>query len=399
MRVLIVHNRYQQKGGEDAVALSEQNLLAAHGVEVAILGVDNDAIVGLSAKMAAAVSVFYSSRGVKLLTDSIESFRPDLVHVHNWFPTLSPAIFWTCRRRRLPVVQTLHNYRLLCAGGSLFRDGHVCEDCMGTALRLPGIQHGCYRGSHVGTAAATAGMLAHWRIGTWRTAVSRFIALSEFSRSKLVEGGLPPEKVVIKPNFLDEDPGFRPGGDAGQPAYLAFVGRLTEDKGVGRLLHCWANNPDLPLLRILGAGPLENQVRQAAASLHNLEWLGMKPPREVLDWMGGASALLCPSLWYEGMPRVVIESLAVGTPVLASRLGTYPEMIVDGKFGALFDTTHPEALTECVRRMTAGPTLAKMRSAAREEFLTRYTAEPNFKLLQSIYRDAMADFAVPPQFG
>lgn len=393
MKILIVHNRYQQKGGEDAVALSERNLLASNGQEVELLEVDNDAIVSLPGKIAASISVFYSRAGVRILEDALARFRPDVVHVHNWFPTLSPAIFWVCRRQRLPVVQTLHNYRLLCAGGSLFRDGHVCEDCIGTRLRSPGVMHGCYRGSRLGTGVATAGMLAHWRIGTWHKAVNRFIALSQFARNKLIQGGLPAEKVVIKPNLLDLDPGFRPGKVLGEPRYLAFVGRLTEDKGVGRLLDCWSRNPDLPLLRIIGTGPLEERVREAAGRFANLEWLGMKYPAEVVGIMGGASALLCPSLWYEGMPRVVIEALAVGTPVLASRLGTYPEMIVEGKFGELFDSSDPEALTECVRRLSAGNTLGEMRAAARNEFEARYTAAPNFQMLQKIYQDAMADFS------
>ena len=333
MKVLIVHNRYQQRGGEDAVVDAETRLLAANGIDVERLDADNDAIEGLVPKIQVSASQFgIPTTALSEFCGVISSFQPDVVHVHNWFPTLSPSIFNICRRANVPVVHTLHNYRLLCAGATMFRDGHVCEDCVGTTLRLPGIVHSCYRNSFAGTAVATAGMLTHWSIGTWRRSVDRFIALSQFARHKLIDGGLPSNKIVVKPNFIDPDPGI--GSGCGQ--YLLYAGRLTEEKGLRVLLECWMHGPDLPLLKIAGGGPLQDEVRQAAATLKNVEWLGCRSSEEVLDLMRNATALLCPSQWYEGMPRVVIESLAVGTPVIASCIGCYPEMIVDGDSGALF---------------------------------------------------------------
>ncbi len=388
MKVLIVHNRYQQRGGEDAVVLSERNLLSRHGMEVELLEENNDAITGLASKLAASADVFYSRRGVDRVRGALDRFQPDLVHVHNWFPTLSPAIFWTCCNRGVPVVQTLHNYRLLCVNSALFRDGHICEDCVGAPLRSSGIVHACYRGSRTGSAIATAGMLAHWKAGTWHRAVERFIALSTFARNKLIEGGLPAEKLVVKPNFLDEDPGFQP---VPEDDFL-FVGRLTEEKGISVLLDCWRRHPDLPMLRILGTGPLEAEVRAAAASLPHVTWMGSRNPSEVLHRMGRARALLCPSLWYEGMPRVVIESLAVGTPVIASRLGTYLEMIEDGKFGALFDPYDPHALPERLKQLLETGVLDKMRLAARQEFEARYTGPANFRMFEEIYADVISTF-------
>ena len=389
MRILLVHNRYQQKGGEDAVALSEKNLLARNGEEVELLEVDNDNIANFRGKLAASLSVFYSARGVDLLNDAIAKFMPDVVHVHNWFPTLSPGIFWACKKKKIPVVHTLHNYRLLCASPSLFRNGVVCEDCIGTTLRIPGVLHGCYRGSRTGTAIATAGMLAHWKAGTWRQAVDRFIALSNFAKMKLIEGGLPAAKIVVKPNFLDYDPGFRPGG----LGYFAFVGRLAEQKGISILLKCWRECPDLPLLRIVGSGPLEGSVRELSESLHNVEYLGPRNAEEVRQIMGGAEALLCPSLGYEGMPLVVIEAMAVGTPVIASRLGSYVEMIAHGKSGMLFDIDDPQALPACIRQVLRDQMLAGMREEARKGFESRYTGQANFKMLQKIYEDAIYEHA------
>jgi glycosyltransferase involved in cell wall biosynthesis len=208
MRVLIVHNRYQQQGGEDAVVSSEGNLLADHGIEVETLEENNDAITGFMGKIEASISVFTGSRSsndrVKAM---LGRFRPDVVHVHNWFPTVSPSIFWNCKRAGIPVVNTLHNYRLLCVNATLFRDGRVCEDCIGSTLRSPGVIHKCYRDSRAGSAVATAGMLVHWTAGTWHRSVDRFIALSGFAREKLIAGGLPEAKIVVKPNFVDPDPG------------------------------------------------------------------------------------------------------------------------------------------------------------------------------------------------
>lgn len=386
MKVLMVHNRYQQRGGEDSVVDAEVGLLAANGIEVKRLDADNDSIQGVFAKIQVSASQFGAPSAMQgKLTRALADFRPDIVHVHNWFPTVSAAIFRTCSQAKIPVVHTLHNYRLLCVNATLFRDGAVCEDCIGTTFRTPGIVHKCYRESGIGSAVATAGMLAHWAAGTWRNSVDRFIALSEFSKAKLVEGGLPAEKVVVKPNFVDPDPGVRPG-DGG---YFLYAGRLTEEKGLRVLLQCWRSGPDLPLLKIIGGGPLEQEIREAADAMANVEVLGTKSSNEVTELMGGAIALLCPSQWYEGMPRVVIESLAVGTPVVASKIGCYPEMIADNHSGILFPPGDANSLRTSLRELVAREAFRDMRPNARRRFETEYTGKKNFSLVLNIYRGVL----------
>ena len=398
MKVLMVHNRYQQRGGEDSVVDAEVRLLAANGVDVRRFDADNDAIHGLRAKIQVSASQLGSpspmqGRVSKLLAE----FRPDIVHVHNWFPTISASIFRVCQQAKIPVVHTLHNYRLLCVNATLFRDGRVCEDCVGTTFRTPGVIHKCYHESYLGSSIATAGMLTQWAVGTWRNSVDRFIALSNFSKQKLIEGGLPPEKILVKPNFVDPDPGRGPG-DGG---YFLFVGRLTEEKGLRTLLDCWRTGPDLPLLRIVGTGPLQEEVAKTAATLHNLECLGSRTGKEVIELMARASATLCPSLWYEGMPRVVIESFAVGTPVVASNIGCYPEMIDDNESGALFPTGDAIRLGDRIREMVARNSLVDMRPNARRRFEAEYTGARNLFLTLGIYRaaqfsgDMMASNPVP----
>lgn len=383
MKVLLVHNRYQQRGGEDSVVESEREILSAHGLEVELLQADNDNIHGTLSKIRASAEVGYSRRGVASIEAAIAMFKPDVVHVHNWFPTLSPAIFWACNRNRVPVVHTLHNYRLLCVKASLYRDGKPCEKCVGKTLRLPGIAYGCYRGSRAGSAAATAAMLFHWQIGTWQRAVDRFVALSWFAKMKLIQGGLPAVKIAIKPNALAIDPGMRGGGGG----YFAYIGRLTDEKGIATLLECWQRDPTLPKLLVAGTGPLEREVVAAAATRKNIQWVGSRPSDEVLEIMGKAAAVICPSVWYEGMPRVAIEAMAVGTPVIASRLGTYVEMIQDGRSGMLFEAGSPTALLACVRQAALGCT-STMRKAARIKFESEYSPEASFRHLLEIYQDA-----------
>jgi len=393
MKVLVVHNRYQQRGGEDAVVDAETRLLAANGVEVQRFDADNDAIQSVVTKIQVSFGQFGLPTAAQArFRRALSAFRPSVVHVHNWFPTLSPSLFNICYRENVPVVHTLHNYRLLCVNATLFRDGHVCEDCVGTTLRTPGVLHSCYRGSTAGSAVATGGMLTHWSLGTWNRSIDRFVALTEFARQKLIEGGLPSDKVIVKPNFVDPDPG--PG--EGRGGYFLFVGRLTEEKGIRVLLDCWKDGQDLPTLKIAGTGPLENEVRAAVGTMPNVEWLGARSSEEVLGLMADASALLCPSQWYEGMPRVVIESLAVGTPIIASSIGCYPEMIVDGETGALFHTGDAVALRSRLRDLLQGNSLTSMRTNARRCFQSNYTGDKNLSLLLNVYRSVLKSGKMVP---
>ena len=387
MKVLMIHNRYQQRGGEDSVVDAEVRLLSTNGVEVQRLDVDNDSIDGILAKIQTSANLFVASSAT---TDRVSAiltqFHPDVVHIHNWFPTLSPSVFAQLRRAGTPVVHTLHNYRLLCIKATLFRDGRVCEDCIGSSFRSSGVIHKCYRASRAGSAVATVSMLAQWASGTWHNSVARFIALSQFARKKMIQGGLPEDKIVVKPNFVDPDPGVQ----LERGRYFLFVGRLTEEKGLRTLLECWKHGSALPPLRIVGAGPLQEEVREAAAQLPHVEWLGEKSREEVVELMRGAKAVLCPSLWYEAMPRVVIEALAVGTPVVASSIGCYPEMIVDGESGVLFPTGNVDSLLTRLRELEQGDAFAEMRIKARRRFETDYSGDRNLSLTLNIYGDVIS---------
>nr|WP_237182009.1 glycosyltransferase [Rhodothermus bifroesti] len=314
----------------------------------------------------------------------IREKRPQVVHIHNTFPLASPAVIHAAKAEKLPVVMTLHNYRLLCVNALFFRQGRVCEDCLGH-LPWRGVVHGCYRDSRAAS-AVVAGMLTfHRLLGTWDM-VDRYIVLTEFSRQKFIRAGFPPEKLVVKPNFVHPDPGV----GAGKGGYALFVGRLSPEKGVGTLLKAWESLGGRVPLKIVGDGPLAQEVSLTTQRIQGVEWLGRKDLEEVYALMGDAAFLVFPSEWYEGFPRVIAEAFAKGLPILVTAVGSQGSIIDDGRTGLLFCPGDPEDLAAKVEWLLAHPRdLARMRQEARAEYEAKYTAERNYQMLMEIYQQAI----------
>lgn len=382
MRLLLVHNFYQRPGGEDVVFASEKALLANKGHEVFELTAHNDEIDRVS-RAQAALETIWSRPFQRTLEAKIAEVRPEIIHFHNTFMVISPAAYYTARSRGIPVVQTLHNYRLVCPAATFFRDGHVCEDCLGQLAPLPSIRYGCYRHDRKTTGMVAAMLTLHKVLRTWSNQVDRFVVLTEFARRKFVESGLPSDKLVVKPNFLMDDPGTgkRSGG------YALFVGRLSEEKGVGTLLESWRSVPDV-VLKVVGDGPLMPELRAKVQSegLTNVELLGQCPRAETLALMKEAYCLIFPSEWYEGMPMTIVEAFACGIPVIASSVGAMCELVAERETGMFFSAGDADSLAETVRRAWASPEeMARLGSNARREFLARYTAEHNYDQLSGIY--------------
>jgi glycosyltransferase involved in cell wall biosynthesis len=311
--------------------------------------------------------------------------RPQIAHFHNTFPLISPAGYYAAREENIPVVQTLHNFRLLCPNALLFRDGSVCEDCVPKTIPWPGIVHKCYRNSLATTGAVAAVLGAHRAMGTWRRAVDVYIALTDFARRKLVEGGLPADKIAIKPNFVDPDPGL----GSGSGGYGLFVGRLSAEKGIDTLIEAWRNLSGHVPLKIAGDGPMAGVVQAAAATVPAFQWLGRLPSESIFPLMGEAAFLVLPSQCYETFGRVIIEAYAKGTPVLCSKLGAMAELVDDGHTGLHFEPGDPVDLAEKVRRLLANPLeLMRMRRAARWKFTQKFNIEANYKALMAIYEQA-----------
>jgi glycosyltransferase involved in cell wall biosynthesis len=390
MRILVAHNYYQQPGGEDQIFATEADLLESRGHRVLRYTLHNDQIKTLG-RVALARATLWNDAAYRELRDLIRRERPDIAHFHNTFPLISPAAYYAARDADVPVVQSLHNYRLLCPDAFFYRQGRVCEDCLGRWIAWPGVAHACYRGSRQASAVVAAMLTVHRGRRTWADLVDVYIAaLTEFAREKFIQGGLPAEKIIVKPNFIYPDPG--PG--AGRGRYALFVGRLSPEKGLDTLLTAWERlEPRVPL-KIVGDGPLAGEIANVAQRCNEIEWMKAQPADRVLTLMKEAQVLLVPSVWYEGFPRVIVEAYAVGLPIIASDLGAMSSLIAHGRTGLHFRPGDPDDLAAQVAWVFAHPDeLAHMRREARAEFEAQYTSERNYQMLMEIYETAKAHAA------
>jgi glycosyltransferase involved in cell wall biosynthesis len=381
MKLLLAHNRYQEAGGEDRVFASEAALLKAQGHHVVLYDVHNDRATLMNPIILAGAAIWNRS-SYRELRSKIRRERIQVAHFHNTFPLISPAGYFAAKAEGVPVVQTLHNYRLICPNALCFRDGHVCEDCVGKTPPWPGVVHACYRGNRAATGVVATMLTAHRGLRTWTNMVDVYVALTEFQRRKFIEGGLPEDKVVVKPNSVNLDPGL----GEGKEGYHLFVGRLSTEKGVSTLVSAWERLGGQVPLKIAGDGPLAGTVAKAASRLSGVEWLRHQPADRVSELMKGARTLIFPSVLFEGFPLVVAEAYAVGLPVVASNLGSMSALIDHGRTGLHFRPGDPGDLAAQVRWTSEHPTeLASMRREARAEFEAKYTAARNYDRLIEIY--------------
>ena len=381
MRVLIVHNSYQYAGGEDSVVANELALLEAHGWATRLWTVSNDAIAGTWSKITAAVRSSYSRPGRDELAHVIAEFAPTVVHIHNFFPLLSPSIYDACRAADVAVVQTLHNYRTICPGGLLSRDGRPCYDCIGASPYQAAL-HGCYRGSRIGSLAVARMVDTHRRRGTWSHKVDRFIALSAFAKGKFIAAGFPADRIALKPNFAEN----RPVGGSAVRAGALYVGRLSAEKGIETLLRAW-DCLDVPL-RVIGDGPLRELVENATGP--SVVAFGWKTPAEVATEMAQAAFLVVPSAWPENFPMTIVEAFSQGLPVMASRIAALEEIIEDGATGVFFTPKDADDLATKVRWAQQHPEDMRIMGAnARRVYEERYSPAVNFRQLTNIYQAAI----------
>jgi glycosyltransferase involved in cell wall biosynthesis len=382
MKILLVHNRYQFAGGEDVVVQAERFMLENHSHEVALLEADNVENWGALKQISTGFNAVHSRAAKKRIAAELARFRPSIMHVHNFFPLFSPSIYYAAREAGVAVVQTLHNYRLLCPNALLYREGHPCEACLDKAIPLPAVFYACYRGSRAATASITSMIALHRAWGTWRVMVDAYIALTEFSREKFIQGGLPANRVFVKPNFVQP---ASPSGQ-GDGGFAVFIGRLAEEKGIRTLLGAWTKlNGKMPL-KIAGDGPLRTEVEAVAHRMKEVELLGHVTKDGVAKLLRRAHVLIIPSIWYEGFPVVVAEAFAAGVPIIASNLGSLGELVHHGRTGLHSRPGDAEDLAAQVEWLTTHEEeRQRMRRAARSEFELHYTADRNYELLLAIY--------------
>lgn len=396
MKILLLHNYYRSSApsGENTVFEAERELLQSRGVEVVEFTRHSNDLArrGALGTLKGALVAPWNPASVRAVARLVETERPDLVHAHNTFPLLSPAVFRAARGTPAATVLTLHNYRTFCAAGIPMRKGRPCTECLDEHSAVPALRYGCYRNSRAATVPMAVMIGLHRRLGTWRQDVDAFIALTEFQRDRLVAAGLPEEKVHIKPHFYADPPVPRPWAD--REDTVVFLGRLGEEKGLYPLLEAWRRwGPDAPRLDLIGEGPervgLERMLEGSPAR-ERVDFLGQVPFMEAQQRLARARLLVLPSLCFEGFPMAIREALALGVPVAASNLGSMPCLIDEGRNGVLFEPGDAADLLEKVRGLWEAPErMASMALAARADFDAKYTADANFTQLMAIYEKAI----------
>ena len=398
-KILQIHNRYLRPGGEDTVLAEEYALLRENGHAVEQLLVSNEAIGARGAAVAlTGLKTVWSPSSYRLVRDAVRRVQPDLVHVHNTFPLLSPSIYWAAQAQRVPVVQTLHNYRMTCANGLLMREERPCEDCVGR-LPLPALRHRCYKNSLVATASLAAMQVGNRAIGSYHSKVDAYIALTDFARDLMVRAGLPASKVHVKPNFI-QDFAIEDFAQDAPPQtrqnQVVFVGRIDTEKGVDLLIQAWTKlQPPNARLVVIGNGPERPALEALTAGNDSVEWHGHRERREVLEEVRRSRFLVLSSRWYEGFPMVLLEALCAGTPAIVPELGAMRELIGQGASGLTFTGGSAGSLQAALAQALAQalalpePTWQEKSRDARQRYLTRYTPQENYRQLAAIYASVL----------
>ncbi|MEO0128306.1 MAG: glycosyltransferase family 4 protein [candidate division WOR-3 bacterium] len=385
--IFLIHNYYQSyaPSGEDNVFREDEKLLRSKGHKITLWTRHSDIIneYSLTKKIALTWQISWSSESYKAIEQLIKQNKPDIIHICNTFPLISPSVYYACNKYQVPVVQTIQNYRLFCSAGTFFRNNSICEECLEKG-EFQAIRHRCYRGSRIHTLPIVFMQKIHKLMKTWLKYVHIFMPATEFSRQKLIQGGIPAERIMVKPNFFLNMP--EPSFEIGD--YVVFLGRLSVEKGIRTLLSAWNKLQDIPL-KIIGDGNLRQEVISATKSNPAIEFLGFRSNEECIEILKKSMFMVMPSEWYEGFPMTIREAFACGKPVVASRMGAMAEIINDSITGLLFNPGDPSDLALKVRWLVEHKDfIVSMGKSARSEFETKYTAEKNYEILMNIYKRA-----------
>jgi len=393
LKILLVHNSYQDPGGEDVVFQKEKSLLQAAGHEVLEYRRYNDEIkvYSLVRRLSLIGRTVWAPDSHREFAALLSRNRPDVVHIHNTFPLISPSIYWACKKEQVPVVQTLHNYRLLCAQANFYREGKPCEDCASGKF-WKGALHGCYRDSRIESAPVALMLSVHHARKTWTRMVDRYITPSAFTRSRFVNAGFPESLITVKPNFVDPDPGVR----TGDGSFALFIGRVSREKGVHTLLKAWRQLPKMHTLRIVGDGPLRAKLESEASAegLANVRFMGRLPHTEVIAAIKQSRFVIFPSELYETFGLGIAEAFACGVPVIAAKLGAMQEIVEHGHTGLLFRPGDAEDLVATLAHAwEEREYMRNLGQHARRQYETKYTAAENYRQLLAIYRQIITRHA------
>lgn len=386
MKILQIHNSYQHLSGEEVVVNAEYNMLKEYGNNIHQWIVQNSSLdnVNTLEKANIALQSVWSDKSYRQARRKLQDFQPDIVHVHNTIPLISPSVYAACNDAGIPVIHTLHNYKLICPGAYLYRQGQACEDCIGKTVAYPSVVNSCYRGSCSQSAVIATGLAFHKLLKTYNKNIDIYITLTRFAREKFIQGGLPAEKIAVKPNFVTSD--IQVGEHTG--GYALFVGKLVKYKGIETLLKAWHLLDESIPLKVVGQGPLEILLKSNLPK--EVEYLGAVPRDKVIHLMQNASVLIFPSEWYEPFGMVAAEAFATGLPVIGSRIGGIPEIVRDGYSGWNVNPNDAEDLARIVKLVWSNSAEIQRRGVlARKQYEDYYSQEQNYQMLKNIYETAI----------
>ncbi len=389
MKILFIHDFYRNFGGEDAAALSEKRLLETHNETVIFYSRNNREIANYSFfdKLWLPLEAIDSVRTRTDVATIIRRESPDVAYVHNAFPLISSSLYRALYDGGVPCVQFVHDFRFLCPNGLFHTNGAICERCK-TGSFLNAVRYRCYRDSYTASFIA-ASAIAATRRNRALDLIPLFVCPTAFSRQKLIEGGLPADKIWIKPHFVDAAavaPRFTSG------TYVLYLGRLSSEKGVMGLIRAIADCPDLPL-KIAGSGPLESQIRAflRERKISHIELVGFKAGAEKWDALRNSACVVLPSESYETFGLSALEAYAAGKPVVASRLGALPFVVEEGNSGLLFEAGNRRDLCAKLRYLLARPAEAeRMGRHGRRLVETKYRPAESYRKLQEIFSTAIS---------
>lgn len=394
LKILLVHNFYgsESPSGENAVVNAEKRMLEANEHQVNMFSTSSDEIrgQGVYGLIKGGLSTAWNPRIFGAIKEKIETFGPDVVHVHNTFPLISPAVFYAINSQ-IPKVLTVHNYRLFCPSGIPMRNGLICTQCLDQKNVLPAVVHGCYRESHIATVPLAFSVELHRKLGTWSKKVDGFITLTHFQKDKLSRAGLPLDKMYVKANSATDH--LMGTKNLKKHDHVVFVGRLGQEKGLVSLLQAWKlmslSGIRPPELRLIGDGPLLKALKEMAGGLP-ISFLGQVSSAKAIEEIAQAKLLILPSICFEAFPMVVCEAFAQGTPVAASNIGSLPEIVKENICGALFEPGDSRSICTVVSNLWSNQDrLQKLSIGARKEYEKYYTEKTNYSRLVEIYEDVI----------
>ena len=388
MRILLVHNFYKYSGGEDQVFENERKLLQGNGHQVFTFTKRNEVeLKNLKSKLKLLFSTHYNKRILEELREIIYKTRPEIIHVHNFFPLISPSIFYLCQQLKVPVVMTLHNYRLIYPNGLLFHNGKLDLKSINGNVWYT-IFRRVYRKSLIGTFVVSHMIEWNKKKETWNKCVDAFICLTDFSKNIFRKFGIEDDKLYVKPNFTSVDKSIE-GINMENEDYYLFIGRLSEEKGILNLVETWIDYKIKFDLHIIGDGDLSDVINDKIEQHSNIKFLGKQDHHQVLEKLRRCKALIFPSIWYEGFPMTIVETFSVGKPVISSNIGNQSFIVEDGFNGLHYDLNNGESLVLALETLNNKHIYRSLCKNALEDFMENYTEEKNYKTLMSIYASAI----------